>query len=189
MDTQPFERRVAIGARWLTFLAVFASTVGAVLMVVIGLEETAQAFRLQFQPGQAGMPAGDAASIHLISALDRFLMAIVLLYFGYGIYLLFVRPTAVPEQLGIPRWLQVSGIDQLKQTLAEVIIVILFVLFLRVALETYIAQGPDMSWEEVLKLLILPVSIFLLSAALKLAELHPKGRPTAPPSSNRDHAS
>ena len=174
MTLRQFERRCAVGARMLTFLAVFASTVGAVLMIVIGLKETVFAVR-DFAFGDHGeLPAGDATAILLISALDRFLMAIVLLYFGYGIYVLFIRPDERTEELGIPAWLRVEGIGELKQTLAEVIIVVLFVLFLRVALETYISQETDITWEKAVKILTLPAAIFLLSASLKLAELHPK---------------
>ena len=176
MDTQPWERRIAMGARAATLLAVGASSIGALLMIFIGLEETAHAFWTQITRKPGTLPAGDATAIHLISALDRFLMAIVLLYFAYGIYILFVRPGRAAEDLGVPQWLRVEGIGQLKQTLAEVIIVVLFVLFLRVAVETFVALGPDMSWRAILKLLTLPISIVLLAGALKLAELHPKGR-------------
>jgi uncharacterized membrane protein YqhA len=176
MTTLEFERKVAVAARLITFLAVFASSLGAFLMIGIGLKETVVAARTLLLGTDTALPSGDATAVHLVSALDRFLMGVVLLYFAFGVYLLFIRPDRRPEELGIPSWLQVDGIGQLKQTLAEVIIVILFVLFLRVALESYIAQGPDMSWPAVLKLLTLPVAIFLLSAALKLAELHPKTR-------------
>jgi uncharacterized membrane protein YqhA len=184
MRTLEFERRMAIAARLATFVAVLASSVGAMLMIAIGVSETAMAARTLVLPTQEGLPRGDATAVHLISALDRFLMAVVLLYFAFGVYLLFVRPDRRPDEVGIPQWLQVEGIGQLKQTLAEVIIVILFVLFLRVALESYITQGPDLAWPAVLKLLTLPVSIFLLSAALKLAELHPKKY--EPPASKRE---
>ena len=181
MRTLEFERRMAVAARLATFVAVLASSVGAMLMIGIGVSETVMAARTLAAPTQEGLPRGDATAVHLISALDRFLMAVVLLYFAFGVYLLFVRPDRRPEEVGIPQWLQVEGIGQLKQTLAEVIIVILFVLFLRVALESYITQGPDLAWPAVLKLLTLPVAIFLLSAALKLAELHPKKyEPPAP---------
>jgi uncharacterized membrane protein YqhA len=181
MTTLEFERKVAMAARLTTFLAVFASSLGAVLMIGIGLKETVLAARTLFLATDTVLPSGDATAVHLVSALDRFLMGVVLLYFAFGVYLLFIRPDRRPEELGIPSWLHVEGIGQLKQTLAEVIIVILFVLFLRVALESYIAQGPDLSWPAVLKLLTLPVAIFLLSAALKLAELHPKRRESVGP--------
>ncbi len=181
MTPLEFERKVAITARLATVVAVLASSVGALLMIGIGVSETFMAARTLLLPTQEGLPRGDATAVHLISALDRFLMAVVLLYFAFGVYLLFVRPDHRSEEVGIPSWLHVEGIGQLKQTLAEVIIVILFVLFLRVALESYITQGPDLGWPAVLKLLTLPVSIFLLSAALKLAELHPK-KYESPPS-------
>jgi uncharacterized membrane protein YqhA len=174
-----FERQVALAARFFTFAAVVASSLGAFLMIGIGLKETVLAARALFVATDTVLPRGDATAVHLVSALDRFLMGVVLLYFAFGVYLLFIRPDRRPEELGIPPWLHVEGIGELKQTLAEVIIVILFVLFLRVALESFIAQGPDLSWPAVLKLLTLPVSIFLLSAALKLAELHPKRRGTS----------
>jgi len=174
MKTLELERRVALGARLSTLLIVFASSLGAVLMIAIGLQETVMAAATLLGPTTSELPRGDVTAVHLVNALDRFLMSVVLLFFAFGVYLLFVRPDHRPEDLGIPHWLQVAGIGQLKQTLAEVIIVILFVLFLRVALESYIAREPELSWSAVLQLLILPVSIFLLSAALKLAELHPK---------------
>lgn len=176
MDTKPIERNIAIAARFVTLLAVFASTVGAIIMMLIGLEDTIAAVRIQLGGDAGGLPPGDATAISIIGALDRFLMAIVLLYFAYGIYVLFIRPEQSPEELGIPKWLHIEGIGQLKQTLAEVIVVVLFVLFLRVAVETFVAHGPELSWLELLKLLILPISIVLLAAALKLAELHPKSR-------------
>lgn len=176
MDTRRIERQVAVGARFVTFVAVAASSLGALLMIFIGLRETVMAFREQLVRESGALKPDDATAIHLISALDRFLMAIVLLYFAYGIYLLFVRPERQEEELGIPRWLHVEGIGQLKQTLAEVIVVVLFVLFLRVALETFTAQGPDITLQAAVKILILPLSILLLAAALRLAELHPKTR-------------
>ncbi|MBK1670815.1 hypothetical protein CKO28_22620 [Rhodovibrio sodomensis] len=48
----------------------------------------------------------------------------------------------------------------------------LFVLFLRVALQTFVASEPEMSWLDAAKFLLLPLAILLLAWALKLAELH-----------------
>ena len=113
-------------------------------------------------------------------------MAIGLLSFCYGLYILFVHPGRDAEELGVPQWLHVEGIGQLKQTLAEVILVVLFVLFLRVAMESFVAGNADMSWHFLLKFLALPVAIFLLAAALKLAELHPKDESSSRSRSWRD---
>jgi uncharacterized membrane protein YqhA len=142
-------------------------------MFWLGLVNTGKAFMTQFGDPGGSLPPGDLTVLQLIGALDRFLIAIVLMFFGYGVYVLFVRPGATPPQLGLPQWLHVESIGQLKQILAEVIIIVLFVLFLRVALETYVAGAPDFDWNEVLG--------FLLAAGLKMAQLHPKPIPRSTP--------
>jgi uncharacterized membrane protein YqhA len=144
------ERRFLYATRLVTLVAVISSFAGALLMFWLGLVNTGKAFMTQFGDPGGSLPPGDLTVLQLIGALDRFLIAIVLMFFGYGVYVLFVRPGATPPQLGLPQWLHVESIGQLKQILAEVIIIVLFVLFLRVALETYVAGAPDFDWNEVL---------------------------------------
>ncbi|MGE3918916.1 MAG: YqhA family protein, partial [Hyphomicrobiaceae bacterium] len=115
-----------------------------------------------------------AAMITVIEALDRFLIGIVLLYFGFGIYSLFIRPESSDQDPALPSLLQVRQIGQLKQVVAEVIIVILFVLFLRNALEAFQSTAHEMTWRQIATFLVLPVSAALLGLSLRLVELHPK---------------
>ena len=168
------ERRLLYATRLVTLVAVVASFTGSLLMFWLGLRNTWRAFVTQTRDIGGALPVEELAVVHLIGALDRFLIAIVLMFFGYGIYVLFVRPEATPAQLGLPQWLHVESIGQLKQTLAEVIIIVLFVLFLRVALETFAAGAPRFDWQGMLSFLVLPIAIVLLAAALKLAQLFPK---------------
>jgi len=174
VDWKNAERRLLYGTRLVTLAAVISSFIGSLLMFWLGLVNTWRAFVTQIHDVEGSLPVDDLTVIHLIGALDRFLIAIVLMFFGYGIYVLFVRPEATPAQLGLPEWLHVDSIGQLKQTLAEVIIIVLFVLFLRVALETFAAGAPKFDWQEMLGFLVLPLAIVLLAAGLKLAQLHPK---------------
>lgn len=174
VDLKNVERQLLYATRLVTLVAVISSFTGSLLMFWLGLANTWRAFVTQVSDVGGSLPADDLAVIHLIGALDRFLIAIVLMFFGYGIYVLFVRPEATPAQLGLPQWLHVESIGQLKQTLAEVIIIVLFVLFLRVALETFAAGAPSFDWQEMLGFLVLPVAIALLAAGLKLAQLYPK---------------
>jgi uncharacterized membrane protein YqhA len=171
-----FERRVVIGSRFLTIAAVLGSLGGSLLMFFLGLVNIFEAFRYGMHVAlntDMTIPPEAAAVISVIEALDRFLIAIVLLYFAYGVYSLFVREQQEPE-LSIPQWLRVQHIGQLKQVVAEVIIVVLFVLFLRVALRAF--QDPDLSltWVQVAAFLLLPVATALLSLSLRLVALHPK---------------
>ena len=156
MKITDIERRIVVSSRYLTSLAVIGSLAGAVLMFLLGIYNIGRAFA------------------EGVEGLDRFLIAIVLLYFGYGVYTLFLHPEESEKELNLPQWLQVKQIGQLKQVVAEVIIVVLLVLFLRLALQAF--HSPDVALipTQIATLMILPVSILLLSLALYFVELHPK---------------
>jgi uncharacterized membrane protein YqhA len=113
------------------------------------------------------MTEGDAVqkqvTVPVLEAVDSFLFGIVLVIFAYGIAIGFVF--TLPEGYGtrLPPWMKVGGVGQLKATLAEVVIVVLIVIFARVVVE---AQG-KFEWS----MLVLPASIFLISVALRMIEL------------------
>lgn len=188
IDFHDVERRVVVGTRYLTVVAVLGSLGGALLMLILGLINIVDAFRFSLpMAGMEPLEAGEEPSsvseslavISVIEGLDRFLIAIVLLYFSYGVYSLFIRPGRAESELSLPEWLRVKQIGQLKQVVAEVIIVILFVLFLRVVLRVFQDPNVAMSWEQVATMLLLPFSTFLLGLSLRLVQLHPKPkRPT-----------
>lgn len=83
---------------------------------------------------------GTTAVISVIEALDRFLIAIVLLYFSYGVYALFYTSRRERGDARVICMASLRQIGQLKQVVAELIVVILFVLFLRQAIENRTAM-------------------------------------------------
>jgi uncharacterized membrane protein YqhA len=179
MNINALERLVFGVSRLFTLIAVVNSIAGALLMFWLGTENTILAFAEQFgHGGEEGedLPQEEAAMISLMAALDNFLIAVVLLFFAYGTYTLFVRPEKSTRELGLPEWLHVESIGELKQTLAEVIIVVLFVLFLRSALQTFQTSADGVSLQGAMRFLMLPAAILLLAAALRIVELHPKPR-------------
>lgn len=179
MRNNPIEKSFFRITRMSILVAVMASLSGALLMFYLGAANTIEAFRQQFFPASEsveGLPKDEATVISLMVSLDNFLIGVVLLYFGYGLYSLFVRPDSTPQNLGLPDWLHVEQVGQLKQTLAEVIIVVLFVLFLRVALQSFQSAAGAMTFEDAARFLMLPLSILLLAGALRLVRLHPKPR-------------
>ena len=113
------------------------------------------------------MTEGDAVqkqvTVPVLEAVDSFLFGIVLVIFAYGIAIGFVF--TLPEGYGgrLPPWMKVGGVGQLKATLAEVVIVVLIVIFARVVVE---ANG-HLQWS----MLVLPASIFLIAVALRMIEL------------------
>jgi uncharacterized membrane protein YqhA len=183
MTINSIEKAFFWATRLFVLVAVAASLGGALLMFYIGAENTFAAFSQQFGERPVpveGLPEDEATVISLMVALDNFLIGVVLLFFAYGVYGLFVRPDYNSRDLGLPEWMHVEQIGQLKQTIAEVILVVLFVLFLRIALQTFQsgAEGPSLigiGW-----FLMLPLSILMLAGGLRLVELHPKPRRTDP---------
>lgn len=179
MNFPEIERRIVLGSRYLSIAAVIGSLAGSVLMFFLGLFNIYRAFaeglRVPDQ-NEDDTAFGSEAVISVIEGLDRFLIAIVLLYFAYGVYSLFLHPESSQRQLALPDWLKVKQIGQLKQVVAEVIIVVLFVLFLRVALQAFHSPNAGFDWNQIATLLVLPVSVFLLACALRMVQLHPKGR-------------
>jgi uncharacterized membrane protein YqhA len=116
------------------------------------------------------MAGGGAAerqvTVPVLEAVDAFLFGIVLVIFAYGIAIGFVF--MLPEGYGqrLPVWMKVGGVGQLKATLAEVVIVVLIVIFARIVVE---ANG-HLQWS----MLVLPASILLIAVALRMIELGSK---------------
>ena len=175
------ERYILLGSRFLTVAAVVGSLASSVLMFCLGLYDIFLAFERGLKAptdGLAEISPGALSVINVIEGLDRFLIGIVLLYFAYGVYSLFIRPEEVlkevKEELALPVWMRVTEVGQLKQVVAELIVVIIFVLFLRVALQLFQSSDLTLNWQQIFTLLLLPACTALLGLSLKLIELHPK---------------
>jgi len=152
--------------RFISIVAVFFSFLSSLLMFYIGAAKTITAFAIFFSVKETDskferLETTDLATSYLIKSIDAFLIALVLLIFSYGVYVLFIG--FKNESSDLFKWLDISSVGHLKNTLAEVIIVILFVKFLEVAL----LNLDNLAWE----ILILPVSILLLALSLKFLEL------------------
>ena len=63
--------------------------------------------------------------VAILTAVDTFLLATVLLVIGYGLYELFVD-----NEVKLPEWLEIRSLDDLKTKLIGVIVAVLAVVFL-----------------------------------------------------------
>lgn len=100
----------------------------------------------------------------LVSSVDVFLFALVLIIFGVGVYELFIAnvdPEAKPAGTR-PTWLKISSVDDLKSSLGKVILMVLIVSFFKHVLEITTEM-----WSP-LALLYLAIGILLIAAALYL---------------------
>ena len=160
--------------RYGAYIAVFFSLLSAALMIVVGCVKVYKAFYGYFTGTGTTIFAGtaeekvvshlsqeDAAIARIIESVDAFLIALIMLYLGYGIYALFCEKQGGELSNLVPVSIVPQNIGQLKETLAQLILVVLFVLFTR---QIWLNLN-NLSWE----MLVLPLGIALLALALKWA--------------------
>ena len=100
----------------------------------------------------------------LVSSVDVFLFALVLIIFGVGVYELFIAnidPEDKPNDTR-PTWLKISSVDDLKSSLGKVILMVLIVSFFKHVLEI------DAEMWSPTALLYLAIGILLIAGALYL---------------------
>lgn len=94
----------------------------------------------------------------LIGAIDLYLMAIVMFIFGFGLYELFISDIDIAKQSASSRILEIHSLDELKDKLAKVIVMVLIVSFFQRVLHT--------DYNGALEMLYFSISILGLSVGL-----------------------
>ena len=157
---------VFVHFRKVSLIAVISSVLGSLLMFVIGAVKVARAYDAYFLLAiEPGLDVGNQASLaiaYLVQAIDSFLIALILMIFGYGVFVLFVADEQAKARAASVGF-TISSVSALKRILADMIVVILMVKFL----ESALTNTGDYGWEA----LVLPGAILLLAAAVRVIKL------------------
>ena len=152
--------------RKVSVIAVLASMLGSLLMFVIGAIKVARAYEAYFfSAGDADATLKSQAGLaiaYLVQAIDGFLIALVLMIFGYGVFVLFVASKEAVEAAAAAGF-EVGSIAELKKILADMIVIILMVK----VLENALTNTTGFEWQD----LVLPGTILLLAAAVRVLKL------------------
>lgn len=101
----------------------------------------------------------------IIKAFDTYLIAAVLLIFAIGLYELFISRLEVAEREGFPgHLLYVRSLDDLKNRLARLVLLVLVVEVLQ--------QGLQMTYATALDVMELAVAALLVGGAVFLSDYH-----------------
>lgn len=147
--------------RLIVLIAVIALLISTAVSFYFGIIHTREAIHLTSTP----LVDANYVLVYLISALDDFLLGIVLLIISFGIYELFISPIdPMEEQEHIPQWLKFHSLDELKSTLSKLIIIILIIYFFKTAIV--------MKFETPQSILYLAGGILLVAAANYLSHRH-----------------
>ena len=149
-----------LGLRAIMLIGSAGAIVSSLLMFLQGGFFLHEAWHTILAEGNA---AQKQVTVPVLEAVDAFMFGIVLVIFAYGIAIGFVF--TLPEGYGkrLPNWMKVNGVGQLKATLAEVVIVVLIVIFARIIVEA----NRHLEWS----MLVLPASILLIATAVRMIEL------------------
>lgn len=161
-----FFENILYSSRYLSIFAVIGSLVSAVALFLRGgmvVFESIREFFIQLAEHKVD-PNYEKMFEELVSSVDIFLFALVLVIFAVGVYELFITKIDPVERENDarPSWLKISSVDDLKSSLGKVILMVLIVSFFKHTLELTKSQ-----WEP-LTLLYLSIGILLIAAALYL---------------------
>lgn len=104
----------------------------------------------------------------IIGAVDLYLIGVVLLIFGFGIYELFVSKIDIARRKTDVTILEVDNIDQLKNKIIKVIIMVLIVSFF----EKILSLGD--AYKEPIQMMYFAISIFALAFGVYLINRNPQ---------------
>lgn len=136
--------------RLIIVLGIFSLLISSAVVFLLGLVETffmiRDFFSLLFEHhGHISEIAYNGLIIQVITIVDDFLLGIVLLIFGLGTYDLFIsRLDPAEEQDDIrPDWLVFESLDELKNVLAKVIMMIMTITFLKYVFKAEFSSSLD----------------------------------------------
>jgi uncharacterized membrane protein YqhA len=155
-------------SRFLVILAVVSSLFGSMVLFVIGSLDVVDVLSKTWGYYILGDHSYDLhAKVvgEIIGAIDLYLIAVVLLIFSFGIYELFISQIDEAQESESSQILEIHSLDELKDKIAKVIIMVLVVKYFQMVL--------DMTFDGALEMLYLAVSILGLS--LSLFFLHKAG--------------
>ncbi len=149
-------------SRLLVLLAVVPSLFGALVLFLVG---TADIIGVVIAVGKyyllgIGNNIHDSVVPNIIMAVDIYLIAVVLLIFGTGIYRLFVSPIDEAETHHPSHPFNVNSFDELKDKIARVVILAVIIEFFRAVV--------DIRFQTPLDAIFLAVSIMALALGLYL---------------------
>jgi len=137
---------LTINKGW-ALIAVLGSLLAAITVLLsAGWQSLDVAFKLA-----TGAMLAKTAVVELITVIDQFLIAVVFYIVGLGIYELFIGPLSI-----WPKWLIIRTLDDLKNKLLRLVVVVLAVDFL----------GEVVLWKDDANILPLGAGIALVIVAL-----------------------
>jgi len=156
-----FFEKVLWNSRYVVLLAVWSSIVGMLLLFLLSAADMAYLAWNFIEYAFLGVPKENfhiTVVSHVITAVDDFLLATVLLIFALGLYELFISKIHIAhEDEKSNNILMINSLDDLKDRLGKVILMILIVAFFKNVLHV--------TFDDPLNILYMGAGILMVSLA------------------------
>ena len=128
MSNNKFEN-VLWSTRFVVIIAVVLSVISSISLFLIGGWDIIQATIFNNPLFNENINNSNDLLFEIISSIDLFLIGIVLLIFGFGVYELFISEIDFAKDKFADSTLKINSLDQLKNKIIKVIIIVLIVKF------------------------------------------------------------
>ncbi len=159
---EKFFENIMWKSRLFILLAVVFGLIGSIILFIVASVDIYEVLIYTFNVYLNGLHPSDFHQVivsKIIGAVDLYLIAIVMLIFAFGIYELFISKIKIAEDKETGNnILAISSIDQLKDKIAKVIIMVLVVGFFQRVLH--------MEYTSALEMLYFALSIMVLAIGL-----------------------
>jgi uncharacterized membrane protein YqhA len=147
--------RILSVSRYIAYIPVVCIFFAATALMLFGAASTVQMLIKVISAGSLESKVSKDLLLSSIEIVDLFLLGTVLYVIAVGLYELFIDDT-----VAVPKWLEIHDLDDLKNNLIGVVIVVLGVLFLG-QLITWDGQRDLLSPGAAIALVIAALSYFL----------------------------
>ena len=154
-------KRLFTSSRYVILAAVLGSLLAAVVLILAGFIAVIRATVDVVRDPAVDVSEAKSLAVDLIEVIDVFLLGTILYIVALGLYELFIDPN-----LELPRWLLIQDLDDLKERLVGVIIVLLGVTFLGAAV-SWTGEGDILSFGIAVGVVIVALSIMLWVTGLR----------------------
>jgi uncharacterized membrane protein YqhA len=158
-------------SRLLVLIPVTSSLLGSLILFIVGTMDIIKVTltSINYYLGRETQDIHDYIVTDIILAIDIYLVAIVLLIFGTGIYRLFISPIDESEVSDIKHPFNIQSFDELKDKIVRVVILAVIIEFFRAVV--------DIKFSTPLDAIYLALSVFALAASLYLMNISNKNAP------------
>ena len=115
--------------RFIVLISVVLSIISSIILFLLGGWDIIQAIIYKNPLLNNGIETNNELLFNIISSIDLFLIGIVLLIFGFGVYELFISEINFAKDKFADSTLKINSLDQLKNKIIKVIIIVLIVKF------------------------------------------------------------